>query len=168
MRDETIDNQQERLTETDLAWLAGMWEADGSFSLNRIYNNSKLMQYEPRMQYVNTDIKLVHEVMRILKLGNIGYYQISRIQTGIGKKIIHMISVQGMKRCATFLRLVLPHVRGAKRQRSQYIQDFVDLRLSKPKNQRYGDAEHKIYEAYDSYNKSVNEESSTTNMPNAA
>lgn len=160
-----MDNQQERPLIIDLAWLAGMWEADGSFSLCRNQNKGKYIQYEPLMQFVNTDILLAQKVMEILKNIQVGYYQLSRIQTGLGTKLKHEIRIAGIMRCSTFLRYILPYMQGQKRKRAELIKAFLDYRLSIPKNSRYGDKEHRLYSDYERYNESISE-SSTTNMLN--
>lgn len=160
-----MDNQQERPIAIDLAWLGGLWEADGSFSLNRTNINGKITQYEPRCQFVNTDLAIIEAVIEVLKRIQIGYYLVSRIQTGLGSKMIHQITIQGMKRTSRFLHYIAPYVRGSKSGRIKFIAEFLTLRLSKPKNQRYGEDEYKLYERYMNYNQSLLE-SSTTNMLN--
>jgi hypothetical protein len=160
VKDGTMDDQQIRLTERDLAWLAGTWEADGSFSLNECINQSKYTQYQVNMQYVNTDIELAAEVMGILRKMQVGYYQLSRIQTGFGTKMKHEVRVSGFKRCDRFLTQLIPYLRGQKKRRAEIILEFIHERLSKPKCTRYGDAERNIADRYLS-------EISTTNMQSA-
>lgn len=156
-----MDNQQIRPIAVDLSWLAGMWEADGSFSLSKNYQ-SKYIQYEPHLQFVNTDLLIIEEVIRILNYLQIGYYFLSRIQTGLGTKLRYEIRIQGMKRCSKFLHYVNDYLRGEKKQRAIYIKEFIDLRLSKPKNQRYGEDEHSLYQRYESQKPEI----STTNTLN--
>lgn len=161
-----MDNQQKRPIAIDLSWLAGMWEADGSFSLNKNKNQTKYIQYEPHLQFVNTDLMIIEEVIRILKELQIGYYFMSRIQPiEFGKKLKYEIRVQGMKRCGRLLKYLLEYIRGQKKKRAEFIKTFIDLRLSKPKNQRYGDEEHSLYKQYEDYNNRLLE-FSTTNMLN--
>lgn len=161
-----MDNQQERPIAVDLAWLGGLWEADGSFGLNKNIAPKGSIQYEPRAQFVNTDVAIIQAVKEILNRLQIGYYLISRIQTGLGSRMIHQISIQGMKRTSKFLYYIQPYIRGAKAGKIHYIKSFLDLRLSKPKNQRYTDDEHNLYSAYLAYDRSLLE-SSTTNMLDA-
>jgi hypothetical protein len=156
-----MDNQQIRLTEKDLAWLAGTWEADGSFSLNKSKLGEKYTQYQVNMQYVNTDLELAMEVMSILRKMQVGYYQLSRIQTGFGTKLKHEIRIQGMKRGQTFLSQILPYLRGAKKRRAELILEFAKERLSKGKTVQYGEKEFAIFDRYLL-------EISTTNTTNAS
>ena len=166
MGDDTMDNQQERPLSIDLAWLAGMWEADGSVSLFKNNVKAKYTQYEPLLQFVNTDVLIAQEVMRILRRIGVGYYQFTRIQTGLGSKLRHEIRIAGFKRCSTFLRYVATYMVGQKKQRSNLIKKFIDHRLSLPVKAKYGEIEHRLYEEYEKYNESLSAESSTTNMPN--
>ncbi len=161
-----MDDQQKRPVSIDLSWLAGMWEADGSFSLNKNKNQTKYIQYEPHLQFVNTDLMIIEEVIRILKDLQVGYYFMSRIQPeNFGKKLKYEIRVQGMKRCGKLIGYLLQYLRGQKKQRAAYIKEYIDLRLSKPKNQRYGDEEHSLFRRYEEYNERL-QEFSTTNMSN--
>lgn len=154
-----MDNQQERLLEN--AWLAGLWEGDGSFSINKCANQGKFIQYQFNIQFVNTDVDLIMEVKNILKKNNIGYYEFGRLNPFNGGKLLkYEIRIQGFKRCLNFLTLVLPYLRGVKKQRAVAIDKFIRYRLSLPKQQRYSEIEHGMYEDY------LKISSSTTNMPN--
>lgn len=159
--DITMDNQQERILEN--AWLAGLWEGDGSFSMNKCALKGKYIQYQVNIQFVNTDVDLIMEVKNILKKNNVGYYEFGRVQPDQHMKarlLKYEIRIQGYKRCINFLNLVLPHLRGIKKQRAIAIDKFIRYRLSLPKQQRYSDIEHGIYADY------LKISSSTTNMPN--
>lgn len=158
----SMDNQQARLTERDLAWLAGMWEADGSFGLNKCDQGNGYIQYQVNMQYVNTDTELVIEVISILRKMHVGYYQLARIQpvTTFGTKLKHEIRVQGMKRGYTFLSQIVPYLRGAKKRKAELILEFIKERLSKGKTVKYGPKELAIFDKYLL-------EASTTNTSNA-
>lgn len=160
-----MDNQQERPLSIDLAWLGGMWEADGSVGLFANKIGTKYTQYEPMLQFVNTDILIAKEVMRILGRIGVGYYQFTRIQTGLGTKLRYEIRIAGFKRCSTFLRYMIPYMVGCKKQRSALIKNFIDHRLSLPAKSKYGEVEHRLYDEYVKYNESLDKESSTTNMP---
>lgn len=161
-----MDNQQKRPIIVNLSWLAGMWEADGSFSLSK-NERRKYIQYEPQLQFVNTDFLIITEVIEILRSLQVGYYFLTRIQpkNGYGKKLKYEIRVQGMKRCYKLLHYLIDYIRGSKKQKAQFIFDFISLRLLKPKNQRYGDEEHALYQKYEKYNNELLE-FSTTNMLN--
>lgn len=161
VEDITMDNPQIRLSEIDLAWLAGMWEADGSFSLNKCNLGNGYTQYQVNMQYVNTDIELVIAVIEVLKKMQVGYYQLSRINTTQfpNAQMKHELRIQGMKRGYTFLTQILPYLRGKKKRRAELILEFVNERLSKNKTTPYGDVELDIFARYLT-------EISTTNMSN--
>ena len=164
-----MDNQQERLIK--LAWLAGAWEADGSFQLNK--NNlrrQKTWQLAPACGFTNTDIEFVAEVIGILKSNGLAYHQFNRIQTGFGTKIRAEIRVIGIKRVQRFLTLLIPFLKSEKKYEAQLILDFCNLRLSLPKGSNYTDKEYKIYERFlhhQKLRKNGKLESPTTNTLNA-
>lgn len=161
-----MDNQQERLN--DLAWLTGAWEADGSFQLNK--NNlrrQKSHQLAPSAGFTNTDLEFITEVIRILKESGIAYHQVTRVQTGLGSKVISQIRVIGIKRVHRFLTMLIPYMKSEKRYEAKLILEFCQLRLERPsKNYPYMKEEWGIYERFIDH-KSLRAkgslESSTTN-----
>jgi len=176
-----MDNQQERLQDrplaVDISWLAGVWEADGSFGLQDNTVRVKKMgrgytQYAPSCQFTNTDPDIILAVIDVLKRLQIGYYQIWRVNRGYGsQKLKGQIAVAGIKRDYRFLEYLIPYLRGIKRQRAELIFEFCKERLSKPKGSKYSQKEISIYEKLKSFNDNVENrlnlvKSSETNMPN--
>lgn len=143
MKDVTIDNQQERHT-ADLNWLAAAWEADGWFSLRKASAKNG-GQFTPQCGFTNVDPLFIGEVISILKLHNIPYYQRTKIKNGLGKKEKTEILVQGMKRVDTFLSVIIPFLRTSKKERATIIMQFIKHRLSAPKTARYGDFEEGLF-----------------------
>jgi len=166
-----MENQQERLL--DLAWLAGILEADGTFQMNRAnlrkksaLSKKQYWQIEPRILVVNTDVTMVSEIKRILRENNLAFYEIIREQTGIGHKLISQVSIVGLKRINRFIKCLLPYLKGAKKYLAQDILDFTNLRLERGKGSQYGEDEWNIWQRYESHKKQAKVgflESSTTN-----
>ena len=151
-------NQQERLL--DLAWLAGLWEGEGCFSLfrgshNRIYAAASL---------VNTDYKLIEEIHAALDRLNIGHYIHERRSSvkNSKHKDSKTIYIVGFKRTEKFLNILLPLMRGKKRKVIQVIQKFIERRLSVPQKERYASMDFEYINQVRALNKKGTEVSSET------
>src|SRR5258708_34306427 len=67
------NNQQER--QVDIAWLAGIWEGEGTIS---IVTGSK-NRWVPRVSMINTDFVLIEEVVAVLdRIGIVHYLQVRK------------------------------------------------------------------------------------------
>jgi len=136
-----LDNQQERL-QGDLHWIAGMWEAEGWFSM-QIGCNPK-GRYIPNCGLANTDMEIITEVTRILENNEIAYWVGKPRVNGLGKKPKRDIVIQGLKRVRRFVSVILPYLR-TKRQKALLLKQFIDFRETVPQKQKYGDLEKSIY-----------------------
>lgn len=120
------DNQQERLV--DLAWIAGLWEADGCFS---IFKGSKSRLYAAS-SFVNSDKKLIEAVHSSLKRLGVGHYISTRklSEKNSNHKDQQIIYVAGFKRAEKFIDLILPFLRGRKSEVAEVVKAFIVHRLS--------------------------------------
>lgn len=143
-----MGNQQER-PEVLAAWIAGLFEADGSFMLGMSSNKKSIyFQYQVAVTFTNTDGELAKYVAEALATLGIGYHVCTRAQLGFGTKPIFQFQIQGMKRCNKFLPLVLPYLRGVKRKRAELMYEFTKYRLGRPRTTPYGEVERRLREAY--------------------
>ena len=140
-----MDNQQER-QDVKAAYLAGLFEADGSFSLHD--NKGKVNQYEPACTFVNTDGELMKTVHEMLDGFGVGHHICSRAQLGFGTKPIFQLQIQGMKRNSKWLPIVRPYMHGIKAKRVDVMIRFIDHRLKTPRNSKYGEFEERCRKDY--------------------
>jgi len=79
-----MDNQQAPNQEIDLAFLAGLMEGEGCFSLHRrirtdhrkLRNNTAppVLNYKTHIAFSNSDYRLIEEARRIIDSLEVGYY----------------------------------------------------------------------------------------------
>ena len=152
------NNQQERLA--DVAWLAGIWEGEGSFS---IVQGSKGRMF-PRGSIVNCDFTLIDEMMRILKENNVGHYVQLRVH-GTKHNPNHnhakIIYVYGMRRTANLINLLMPFLKGKKRIVAAKVLEYITHRLVAGKA-RYAVYETALIEEVRMLNRKGPQESSET------
>lgn len=121
-------NQQERLL--DCAWLAGLAEGEGNFSLvmgskNRIFSKFNL---------INTDMELIEETCKAMHRLGVGHYVALR-RGGCDNNPKHadakVVVVVGYKRMATLIDALLPYMRGKKREVATLVREYISYRMSK-------------------------------------
>jgi len=138
-----LGNQQERLQE-DLHWLAGMWEAEGWFSMQRGFRSKDRYSLVLNCGLANTDMEIIDMVTKILSDNAIAYWIGKPRKNGLGKKFKRDIVIQGLKRVDRFLSILLPYLR-TKRQKALLLKEFIEYRKTVPPKYPYGDFESSIY-----------------------
>lgn len=144
-----MDNQQERI-KADLNWLAGIWEGEGWFSMQRntkrkygtIHNGIYL-----DCGVANTDKSMMDQIMAILHEHFIPFHVGLRNMTGrFGKKPQEHIRIRGFLRVKRFLTLILPFLRGEKKDRALLISKYIKFRDLLPShNVKTGEYEWDLY-----------------------
>jgi hypothetical protein len=141
------DYQQERIR--DLVWLACAFECEGTFTLQytETEEDGGLKSYiQPRMIFVNSDMKIAQKVERILVDNDfVKPYRRNGIQSGIGKKKKTEIACLG-KKALPILRLLRPYIVGDKAECVDMMIEFIVYRQSlKQINQPYTDYEYGLF-----------------------
>ena len=110
---------------TDLAWFGGILDGDGHIG-NFLDGKG---HWSVRVLFSNSNPLIVGNGIWILERLRQPYW----IETGRKKdphhKTIYHVCVEGWKRCAKFLPVILPYLRGKKRQ-AEILRKVVDMRLS--------------------------------------
>ena len=115
-------NNLEQQTISDIAWLAGFWDADGHISL--VKRNAYLV---PVCACSNTNKKLVDNVMRILDAAEIPYH-LEYHDRGERKnaKPSWAVKLESRPRVRAFLKLVRNHLVG-KQEQADLVLKWCDL-----------------------------------------
>jgi hypothetical protein len=152
------DDQQE-ITETDKAWLAGMIEGDGSigmgFHKQMRANNRKGVAFKPLIQFANQDSRLVERVVAIMKgiCGKQNLY-IRECKSGFSNGFPYLqVNLVGLKAIHDVLEAIFQYLVGEKAGRAKLMLDFLNSRLSRTRvsqgNPEYNAGEliiaHKIF-----------------------
>lgn len=157
-----MGNQQERL-EIDLAWLAALIEGEGWVSLALVKANQKNKEkptpaFQPNIGVVNTDLQLMDEVIKILSSNNIRFRKNLKKayvgSDGRSRKEKLEISITIHSEIRKLINLIIPYMRGAKKNRCIKLLEYFLIRDKKPrsgKNAAYGKEEYNIYKELYSY-----------------
>jgi hypothetical protein len=120
-----MDNQQLVPSVPDLAYLAGILDADGSISLDR---QAKTLYFHPNLAVHNTDYALIEWTRDLYRgLGAEPHvYERSR-----GKnKLIYTVNLKSLSKVKKALPYIIPFLH-QKKQRAEWILEFVERRLEK-------------------------------------
>lgn len=126
------------LPETEIAWLAGIFDGEGGARIYR-YKSGKQLRYHAQVQAVsNTDPEIIQRVQNALEaLGMNGQYH-KRRDTGNTKqpnakvwwKACGDIRISGRPNIILFLETILPYTTGTKKAQAQHVLSFLRLQDS--------------------------------------
>jgi hypothetical protein len=151
---ETMDDQQ--ITDTQLAWLAGIWDGEGSFCIIHTgMNNSKKGKNHhilARISMSNTNLLIINKVAEIFKKLGCNFYisQPVRKNRPYHKDNYHF-SISRMTHVVIACKAMLPYLIAKKRQ-AEILIEFNQSRLSKgllPAHDENGKMLGRRYKPYD-------------------
>lgn len=136
-----MDNPQ--VTQTDLAYLGGLWDADGYFSIRRTCQKkgTKRPQYSPRLGFVNSNTMILTKVRQILDNLGIKYYFREKDSGGFdgSKKQVWLIAIETMANAARLITAIRPYLVGKSFQ-ADCILEYCERRLKYADRKRSNDA----------------------------
>lgn len=142
-----MDNQQGKAQESDLHWLAGFIDGEGSIIMKR-QGGSRLRAmnldyYAPNIRICNTCEKTFDIVVDILKRHELPFHVTRRTPDNPNWKPSWDISVNGLKRCLHWLEVFLPYLR-TKQDQAEWMREFIVERLTHDKQNGYSPREQEL------------------------
>lgn len=137
------------MQDTDLAWLAGIWEGEGSILLYSRPVNDKRIQITPCVTMTNTDVAIVNKARKIIE--EMGCNFSWREYKPKGKesyKVCYKINSAHAGNIKIFLENILPFMHGEKKAYGETLLAFVSRRVEKSKEQK-GGLKHLAYDDED-------------------
>lgn len=122
-----MDNPQRSL-ENRLHWLGGIFDGEGSFSLIALRRKGKLYSFRPQASVVNTDDRIIDEVISILEELELPFHVHRHTARKYSQRPVSEVRIIGLKRVARALPSIIPYL-VSKKARAQAILDFAELRL---------------------------------------
>lgn len=121
--------------DTNLSWLAGIWEGEGSILLYSRPVNEKRIQITPALEITNTDIHIINECRRLLEELNCNFSYMERRSKKTQHKITYTLRTQNAVYIKNVLENILPYMIGVKKAYGETLLSFVKRRLEKCKEQ---------------------------------
>ena len=154
-----MDNQQAKIDETRIAWLAGFIDADGSICMmktnpNRFKANGKPVGgFVPRLTICNTNWDTLRVIKEIADAFSLPYHICDNTNRLLSKPMHRHswhFSVQGMKRMIRWLSILLPYMQ-TKREQTKLALEYSLSRSSKAKNTPLSNRETEILDRFRSH-----------------
>jgi len=135
------------MTNTELAWLAGIWEGEGSILLySRPVDNNRI-QITPSLQMSNTDVHIMNKARKILEeLGCSFSWRQYRPKKGT--RDCYRLSSSNAEYISKTLSEILPYMYGEKKAIGETLLAFTSRRVEKAKDQK-GGFKHTPYDEED-------------------
>jgi len=145
-----VGNQQGNFGDTDLAWLAGFIDGEGSFGFQQIASprirpgqrdrSHKRPYFNPRITVGNTDWPTLEYVQGICRAYELPHHVSERHNrglrlNGIEKPPFWQIRSEGVRRCQRWLFFLTPYLR-TKRDQAQVMLEFCESRLAMEGHQK--------------------------------
>lgn len=118
----SLGNQQ--VTERQLGWLSGIIDGEGCFTLSEGSKGG----FNPGIKIVNTDMSIVNEVIKILRLLELPLHVYDAWRAK-NQRPAKRVEITGMRRVNRALRILCPYVIGKKEQ-AEFLYEFTCSRLS--------------------------------------
>lgn len=120
-------------TEVERAWLAGIIDGEGSISLFHNQEKNGSDKIKPVINFVNTDLGIVNEAIKILKNLDCSVYIIKRNQSKKNKNHKDVIEVKctNIPNIKIWLEAIEPYLKGEKKHKAQILLRYVTRRSEK-------------------------------------
>ncbi len=142
---ESIIGSSTTLRETPLSldWLAGIYEAEGHFTIKNQWSKNDCVSYKPYVDVKNTNSLIIERVIKTLEANKLPMYIYNH--SGNGYKPHTTISTVGFKRVNIFLSVMKNLWVGRKTSRKvKLLIEFCHSRLNKEPKAPYSNDEHRI------------------------
>ena len=144
--DETMGNQQGVVTELELAWLAGMLNGDGCFSI-KFRVRGEALKCDISLTLTQCDVCLIDAASDIMARLGISPSIVEYAPSGAGVNTKYNLRVTRMAHISIVLAAIIPHMRGGKLAQARLMQRYIVRRTSvfdpqfRKENQIIGDTE---------------------------
>lgn len=119
------------MRDTDLAWLGGMWEGEGTISIFTHTEKTGNEKICPHVSVVNTDIGLINKMRKILEELGCNFVLHERRPKNSRHSTAWILTTRNMKYIIIFLEAVLPYLYGEKAPKAEIVLDYCKRRSEK-------------------------------------
>lgn len=132
MEESPIHGVNQQVTREDWAYLAGLWDGEGSIGLN-IYKAGKTVRYAAHMTFTNTNAAMINEVVRVMDVMGITGHIALRNRNE--RMPAYQIDIRKFESCKILLENLMPFLKGKKDLASlllRYIAKRMETLKAKP------------------------------------
>jgi len=136
-----MDNQQGKVSEVDIAWLAGFIDGEGCIDFQKAYahrlTNNRI---RPRLRISNTHIDTLNTVTRIMDSMRAGQNVGWRTPQNAKWRKSWDVDISGFKRMHRFLIQITPYLH-TKKVQAEAMLDFINSRMERSQKELYSENE---------------------------
>jgi len=119
------------MQDTDLAWLGGYWDGEGSIALFTHTERTGNTKICPTVSVINTDIALVNKSRKILEELGCNFVLHERKPKNTRHSTAWVLTTRNQDYIIKFLTAVSPYLWGEKRQKAEILLDYCQRRSAK-------------------------------------
>lgn len=125
------------MKDTDLAWLAGIWDGEGTITVFSNTEKSGQKKIKPLCVVVNTDIQIISKIQEILLSLDCNFVITERKKEKKHHSLCWSISTGNMLYIDRLLTAISPYLFGIKRAKADIVLRYVKQRMSKTDVRRF-------------------------------
>ncbi|MGI0016753.1 MAG: hypothetical protein ACREBU_25295 [Nitrososphaera sp.] len=153
------------VTETELAWLAGLWDGEGSITIFTHKERNGAEKICPTLLVVNTNESIIAEAVRILDALGTSFHVFERKMSNPKWKDSIQLNTRNTGYIKTALEAMLPYLIGKKPQ-AQLVLRYVNKKLGQmiaaPGRTRYDSDDRSVQQQVQAMNRTGKSDTSTT------
>lgn len=119
------------MKDTDLAWLGGIWDGEGSIALFTHTEKTGNQKICPSVSVVNTDIHIINKVRKILEELECSFVLQERAPKNSRHKQQYILTSRNTKYIIKFLESMIPFIFSDKRPKAEILLDYCKRRSEK-------------------------------------
>lgn len=150
------------MQDTDLAWLAGIWDGEGSVALFSHTEKPGMTKIKPVVNVINTDIAIINKVRKLLEELGCNFSFQERHPQNKKHSTAWILITGNQKYIVTFLKAVYPYLFSIKKQKAEILIDYCSRRLERTKRLPSAGSTPYDEQDWDTFNKFQNVRSSQT------
>lgn len=120
------NNQQETL-----AYLGGLWDGEGHFGIDKLTGKNGKFAYKAFIAISNTDPALINAFTDFCDSEKISYHIRIRAESAKGRRQQYEIQITGLSSVERFVAMIIPFLRGWKREEAKMALNFVRNRIAR-------------------------------------
>ncbi len=134
-----MDNQQQKVSEVEVAWLGGFIDADGCIGGLRGQNQ----RYMPSIYITNSDSPTIEYIAGLLKRMGLAFNITSNKPNPQTKRVVQIVRVMGIKRAKRALPLIIPYLK-TKQHQAILLLEYCEARMQYPQKHPYTEHEEEL------------------------
>lgn len=121
------------MKDTDLAWLGGIWDGEGSIIMFSHTEKNGSKKICPTVSMVNTDLAIINKARKILEeIGcNFLFQERSKYKTKKHYKDQYALITRNQMHIVKFLEAVTPYIFSYKKEAAEIVRDYCRQRIDK-------------------------------------